>query len=79
MTPKQIDQLKRLAIITMTSDFLNDQDKINRYMEIMDFLKTARDLFLIDEKKRDKISKEIGTAAMDAHLEWIKKKEDKTA
>lgn len=73
MTPKQVENLKRLAIITMTSDFLNDQDKLDRYMEIMNFLTTARDLFLIDEKKRARIAENIGSAAMAAHLEYIKK------
>lgn len=74
MTKKQIESLKQLAIINMQSDFINDSDKMERMREIWKFLETARDLFLINEKQRDKYSKEITAAAMQAHVEYISRK-----
>ena len=75
MTRKQVEMLAELAKITMKSDFLNDDQKIERYKEILHFVEMARDFFWIDEKRREKISHEIWIAAMEAYNE----KEVKTA
>lgn len=74
MTKKQIETLKDVAIVAMTNEYLNDDDKLTRFKEVLDFLRAARDLFLIDQNQVEKYSKEISAAAMDAHLEYIKGK-----
>lgn len=79
MTSKTIEALKHLAVITMTSDYLNNDMKIERYKEIMHYLDMTRDFFLIDEKKRKKIAEEIGAAAMDAYKEYTDSKKSEIA
>ncbi len=75
MTPKQIEMLTWLAVNTMTSSYLNDSQKSERYKEIFKFLDMARDFYLIDEKKRAKIAQTIGDASMKAYKEYMKKED----
>lgn len=79
MTQKQVAILKRLACHTMQSTWLNENQRIKQYMEIMEFLRLARDLYLIDEKKRQKIAEEIGDAAMAAYKDHLKREEEQSA
>lgn len=75
MTPQQIKTLVNLARHIMSSEWISENQRIKQYMEIMDFLRLARDLYLINEKERAAIADKISAGAMEAYRVFLQKGE----
>lgn len=70
MTPKQIRTLNWLLNSTMDSEYLKDDDKIERVKQVAEFLRMARDFYLIkDNRDFNRVWKQV----------FELKKEEKTA